>query len=127
MTAHNVEGANTRILKQRTHDATVHTRTRLLPSVVRSTDFASMSRQPSPTPTVPTKTSGLAVASLVLGILGLCSLASIMAVVFGHVAINQIKRSNGSQTGRGMAIAGLILGYIWLALVLLFVVAAYAS
>ena len=83
-------------------------------------DFASMSRQPSPTPTVPTKTSGLAVASLVLGILGLCSIGAIMAVVFGHVAINEIKRSNGSLTGRGMAIAGLILGYFWLALVLLF-------
>jgi hypothetical protein len=62
----------------------------------------------------------------VLGLLGwlVCGIGSILAVIFGHVARGQIKRSNGTQTGSGMALAGLILGYIgivgvalWIALV----------
>lgn len=38
-------------------------------------------------------------------------LASILAVVFGHIALGQIKTSTTRLTGRGMAIAGLIAGY----------------
>lgn len=39
-------------------------------------------------------------------------LTSVLAVVFGHVALRQIKRSGGALTGGGMALAGLILGYL---------------
>ena len=56
------------------------------------------------------RTSAMAVASLVLAIV-LPSIGSILAVVFGHVALNQIKQSQNTLAGRGMAIAGLILGY----------------
>jgi hypothetical protein len=67
------------------------------------------------------RTSGLAVASLVLGILGLCGIGSLLATIFGAVAINQISRSNGTLAGKGMAIAGLVLGIVGLsALVLMF-------
>jgi len=38
----------------------------------------------------------------------------ILAVVFGFVARSQIKRSNGTQRGSGMALAGIILGFVWL-------------
>jgi uncharacterized membrane protein len=62
------------------------------------------------------------VSSLVLGILGLFFVTAILAVVFGHVALSQIKRSFGAITGRGMAIAGLVLGYVWLAFFLVFIV-----
>jgi hypothetical protein len=55
-------------------------------------------------------TNGLAVASLVLGIIWLYWLGSILAVIFGHVALSQIARSG--QNGRGLAIAGLVLGWI---------------
>ena len=58
------------------------------------------------------KTNGLAVTSMILGILWLCWLGSILAVLFGHVALSQIKKSQGTQTGRGFAIAGLVLGYL---------------
>jgi len=58
------------------------------------------------------KTNGLAVASMVLGILWIYWLGSILAIVFGHISLSQIKKSNGIQTGRGMAIAGLVLGYL---------------
>jgi hypothetical protein len=59
----------------------------------------------------PTRTSGLAIASMVLGILWIYWIGSILAVIFGHIAINQAGK-DPSITGKGMAIAGLILGYI---------------
>lgn len=61
-------------------------------------------------------TSGLATASMVLGIIGLlvgwCSfgIPSIIAVFLGHAALKETK--TGVRGGHGMAIAGLILGYI---------------
>ena len=55
-------------------------------------------------------TNGLAIAALVLGILWLCAIGSVLAIVFGFVALNQIKRSG--QGGRGLAIAGIVLGII---------------
>ena len=57
-------------------------------------------------------TNGLAVASLILGILWLCWLGSVLAVIFGHVALSQIKKSGNTQGGKGLAIAGLVLGYL---------------
>jgi Domain of unknown function (DUF4190) len=61
------------------------------------------------------RTNAFAVASMVIGILWLFWIGSLLAVIFGHVSLGQIKRSNGLQTGRGMAIAGLTLGWISLA------------
>ena len=60
------------------------------------------------------KTVGTAVASLVLGILGLIlgPFCSIPAVVCGHVAKSKIKRNEEHLDGGGLALAGLILGYI---------------
>ncbi|WP_249521816.1 MULTISPECIES: DUF4190 domain-containing protein [Microbacterium] len=62
--------------------------------------------------------SGLAITSLVCGIAGVVlfwaivpMLASIAAVITGHMALGQIRRTPGLG-GRGMAIAGLILGYV---------------
>jgi hypothetical protein len=61
-------------------------------------------------------TNGLAIASLVVGCLWIWWIGSLLAVVFGHVALNQLARRG--QSGRGMAIAGLALGYIGLATLL---------
>jgi hypothetical protein len=65
-------------------------------------------------------TSGLAVASLVLGGLGLCCLlflfTSIPAVICGHVALRRIRASAGSFGGRGLAIGGLAAGYVGIVL-----------
>lgn len=58
----------------------------------------------------PRPTNGFAIASLVLGIIWIYWLGSILAVIFGHVALGQIAR-NGDG-GRGLAIAGLVLGYV---------------
>jgi hypothetical protein len=54
-------------------------------------------------------TNGLAIASLVLGVIG----GSVLAIVLGHIARKQIRTTG--QNGGGMALAGLILGYITLA------------
>jgi len=64
----------------------------------------------------PRGTNGLAVASLACGIAQfmLGPLPTIPAIVFGHVARHQIKRTG--EDGAGLALAGLILG--WAAIVL---------
>lgn len=54
-------------------------------------------------------TSGLAVASLVLSLVGV----SLLAVIFGHIGLNDTRRHG--RDGAGMAIAGLVLGYIGIA------------
>ncbi|MEM6915716.1 MAG: DUF4190 domain-containing protein [Verrucomicrobiota bacterium] len=60
----------------------------------------------------PSRSSGLATASLVCGILSLCAwVLGFVAVVFGHVALSKIKK-DPVLSGGGMAIAGLIMGYI---------------
>jgi hypothetical protein len=61
-------------------------------------------------------TNGMAVAAMVLGIVGV----SILAVILGHVALHQIRRTG--EDGRGFAIAGLILGYVGVVFSALFIV-----
>jgi Domain of unknown function (DUF4190)/zinc-ribbon domain len=66
--------------------------------------------------------STAAVVSLVFGILTwvlLPVIGPIVAVVAGHMARAEIRRSNGQIGGGGMAIAGLVLGYLQLALLAL--------
>jgi hypothetical protein len=55
-------------------------------------------------------TNGLAVASLVLGILWVWGLGAILALIFGIVGRRQIANSNGRQGGGGLATAGIVLG-----------------
>lgn len=66
---------------------------------------------PGVVPSPPQQTSGLAVASLICGCLFFCLITPILAVIFGHLALSQIKRSGGQIKGQGLAIAGLVLGY----------------
>ncbi|MFF0767773.1 DUF4190 domain-containing protein [Nonomuraea wenchangensis] len=63
-------------------------------------------------PPPPRPTNGMAVASLVLGIVGMisCGLTSIVGVILGHIALARIKRSG--EEGQGMAVAGLVTSYI---------------
>ncbi len=68
--------------------------------------------------------STLAIISMVAGIIGFVGLpliGSIAAVICGHLAMNEIKNSQGRLGGKGFATAGLILGYIGLVLTALFV------
>ncbi|GAA2259271.1 DUF4190 domain-containing protein [Actinomadura sp. NPDC048955] len=70
-------------------------------------------------------TNGMATASLVCGLIGFfaCGVTSILAVIFGHVSLGQIKRTG--EGGHGMAVTGLILGYLisagWLLILLFYI------
>ncbi len=53
-------------------------------------------------------TNGLAIASLVLGILWICGVGSLLALILGIVALSQIRKT--ASGGKGLAIAGIVLG-----------------
>jgi Domain of unknown function (DUF4190)/Domain of unknown function (DUF1707) len=74
----------------------------------------------------PAPTNGLAVASLICGVLWMAWFGSLLAIVFGHVALDQIRRSGDREGGRGIAIAGLALGYFG-ALTFVLSLAAFAG
>ncbi|MGH8182725.1 MAG: DUF4190 domain-containing protein [Rhodanobacteraceae bacterium] len=69
--------------------------------------------------TVYPRTSSLAVVSLIFGILGYVFLpfvGALVAVICGHAARSEIRRAPpGSIDGDGLALAGLILGWIQIA------------
>jgi hypothetical protein len=78
---------------------------------------------PMPSPrVVPTTTNGMAIGSFVCGLLQVCSfgLTAIPAVILGHSARRQIRQTG--QPGDGLAIAGLVLGWVGLGLFVLLVV-----
>jgi hypothetical protein len=66
-------------------------------------------------------TNGLAIAALCCGIAGFVPLASVAAIVMGIVALNQLR--DRVQRGKGMAVAGLVLGALWLVGWVLFIAA----
>ena len=76
--------------------------------------------QPYPTiPPAAPSTSTTAIISLIGGIAGftfLPLLGSIAGIICGHMAKSEIKKSNGLVGGDGMATAGLVLGYLGIAL-----------
>lgn len=71
----------------------------------------------------PQQTDGGAIASMVLGIaafvLCLTFIAGIPAIILGHISLSRIKKSMGRLKGEGMALTGLILGYISLPFILI--------
>ena len=56
------------------------------------------------------RTNGMAIASLVLSLV--C--CNILGIIFGHIALSQISRTG--EAGRGLAVAGLVIGYASLAI-----------
>lgn len=67
-------------------------------------------------PLQPTSTSGKSVTALVLGILGLGTLlCAPLAVAFATMGLHDIRVGGGRIKGRGLAIAGLVLGIVGLA------------
>lgn len=54
----------------------------------------------------------MAIASMVLGILWLYWIGSILALIFGYRARKEIDRESGKLEGRGMATAGIVLGWV---------------
>jgi uncharacterized protein DUF4190 len=92
---------------------------------ITSTQAPAMPAVPaySPQPTYVQRpvTNGKAVASLVLGIVCLYGIGSILALIFGFMARKEIDGSGGAQTGRGMATAGIVLGFIGIGIMVLLI------
>jgi predicted Ser/Thr protein kinase len=76
-----------------------------------------------PTGQAPVQHKGLAIASLVLGLLSplFCLLTGVPAIVCGHIARARARRAPAQYGGGGLALAGLILGYVALILTLIIV------
>jgi hypothetical protein len=74
------------------------------------------------TPTIsqpPAPTSVWAIVSLIAGILGwlgIFGLGGIAAIICGYLAKNEINKSEGKIGGNGIATAGLVLGWLNVAL-----------
>ena len=77
-------------------------------------------------------TNGLAVAALCCGLAAAVPVAGVIAIVLGVVALHQLRQVRGSgQRGRGMAIAGIVLGtlgaLVWAALLVIGIISAVTS
>jgi hypothetical protein len=70
------------------------------------------------------ETNSSAVASAVLGALWLLGIGSVLALIFGYRARREIKSSQFYQTGGGLATAGIILGWVGIAVLLVVAVGA---
>ena len=72
----------------------------------------------------PIKNNGLAIASLILGILSLLFyiFCAIPGVITGHMALSRAKRFPDEYEPKGLALAGLILSYVMLVLSIVFIV-----
>ena len=78
-------------------------------------------------PPGPVKTSTKAVLSLVLGLFVFFFPFSLVAVILGHLSLSEIRKSAGRISGEGLAIAGLVMGYIGVAAVpIILIIAAIA-
>ena len=74
----------------------------------------------------PPQNSGKAIASLICGVVFFFWPLSVAAVILGHLALSDIKRSAGRLAGRGMAIGGLVTGYIGVSIIPFLIIAAIA-
>ena len=73
---------------------------------------------------------GYAITSMVLGIVWVYWVTSILALIFGHLALKKMKQDNNFR-GKGFAIAGVALGWTWIGIlgvgIIIGVIAAIAS
>lgn len=82
--------------------------------------YGAYGQQPYGMPVV-AQTNGKAIGALVCGIAGLilCVIAGIPAIILGNMAVAEIDASGGHQDGRGMAVAGRVLGWVGVGLMII--------
>jgi len=97
-------------------------------------DALAAKTAPAPPPPLPSdaaamasvRTSGLAITSLVLGIVAIATcgilllIAAPVGLILGLVSMNQIRKSQGQLKGRGLALAGVIISCVALLLIPVF-------
>lgn len=90
---------------------------------------ASGSWTPGGMPPRPEKAGGLAIASLVLSILGIfcCFIPAVAGIVLGIVELGNIKKGKSSAKGQSMAKTGIIIGIAALVLNLILIVYMLSS
>jgi hypothetical protein len=78
-----------------------------------------MSDAPTPTPSAPAagRTNTLAIVALILGIV-----VPIGGIICGPIALGQIKRTG--ENGRGLAMAGLIIGCVFTVIEIIWIIVA---
>lgn len=108
-------------LRQWIRDGRVNVQTRVQPD--GSTEWTTLGAlaefRSDLAPAGKPKTSGLAIASLVLGIMGLvsCGLTSLFGLVLGIVGLVKINKSQGRLSGNGLAIAGIVTSCLFILLI----------
>ncbi|MFZ0859653.1 MAG: DUF4190 domain-containing protein [Candidatus Sulfotelmatobacter sp.] len=81
----------------------------------------------APAPPGNAETSGKAIFSLLCGLLFFIPFLFVAAIVFGHLALSEIRKSAGHLKGEGIAMTGLVLGYVWIAgIPIILIIAAIA-
>ncbi len=71
------------------------------------------------------RNNGMAIASMVLGIVWIYWIGSVLALVFGFIAKKQIRETG--EGGSGMATAGIVLGAIGMVTLSLFLIAGFSG
>ena len=90
--------------------------------------YSPSQQQPPPPPAQPpypgqqARWNAFAIASMVLGIIWIYWIGSILALIFGYIAKSQIEQSGGREQGMGMAVAGIVLGWVGIGVLTLFLV-----
>ncbi len=79
---------------------------------------------PQPPPYWSPPTNGYAIASFVCGLVQM-GIGSVLALVFGYMAKREIDASGGMQGGRGLAIAGIVLGWVGVGVIALMMIAFF--
>ncbi|HKQ86932.1 MAG TPA: DUF4190 domain-containing protein, partial [Candidatus Acidoferrales bacterium] len=100
----------------------------VLPTPPVTPDAAISSGSPATPPYAqPPETSGKAVASLTCGFLFFFFPAALAAIILGHISLADIRKSAGRLKGHGIAVGGLVLGYLGVVMIpLILIVAAIA-
>ena len=70
---------------------------------------------------LPPETSGKAIFSLICGSLFIVLPFSVVAVIFGYIALSEIRKSPGRLKGRGLAITAIVLGYVGVLFIVAFI------
>ncbi len=68
---------------------------------------------------MPAKFNGMAIAGFILSFL-----CSILGLILSAVALGQINKSGGTQKGKGLAVAGIVISIISIAFSIIFNIAA---